>query len=238
MKLTSLLFAAAVALPLIACDQPADDKPKAVVTSATTKSSAAPVASTTTTATASAAATPAAPVVLTPPAAPDGALTIDASGSSVGFVGAKLVGSHTGAFTKFAGWIALDKDKAEGGKAAIVIDLSSAKTDDPKLDQHLMSKDFFEVAKYPVSTFTLTEIKPSTDKGATHTLAGELDLHGQKKSIRFPAKITVDKDAVTATAEFSINRKDFGIVYAGMADNAIKDDVLIKLSIKAPRAKK
>ena len=42
-------------------------------------------------------------------------------------------------------------------------------------------------------------------------------------------------DGVTGTAEFSINRKDFRIVYPGKPDDLIKDDVPLKLSLKATR---
>jgi hypothetical protein len=37
-------------------------------------------------------------------------------------------------------------------------------------------------------------------------------------------------------AEFAINRKDFGVVYPGMPDDLIKDDVLLKLKIHAKKA--
>jgi polyisoprenoid-binding protein YceI len=36
---------------------------------------------------------------------------------------------------------------------------------------------------------------------------------------------------------FSINRKDFGINYAGAANNLIRDEVVMSLHIKADRAK-
>ena len=58
-----------------------------------------------------------------------------------------------------------------------------------------------------------------------------------KKTISFPATIKVAADAVTGTAEFVINRKDFGIIYPGKPDDLIRDDVLLKLSLKAPRKK-
>jgi len=58
-----------------------------------------------------------------------------------------------------------------------------------------------------------------------------------KKSISFPATIQVSPDSVSANAEFSINRKDFGINYPGKADDLIRDGVVIKLTIKAPRKK-
>jgi hypothetical protein len=38
-------------------------------------------------------------------------------------------------------------------------------------------------------------------------------------------------------AEFSINRKDFGIVIEGKKDDLIRDDVLMKITLKAPRKK-
>jgi hypothetical protein len=40
---------------------------------------------------------------------------------------------------------------------------------------------------------------------------------------------------VKAMSEFSINRKDFGIVYPGMPDDLIRDLVVIKLSLALPR---
>ena len=48
-------------------------------------------------------------------------------------------------------------------------------------------------------------------------------------------KVKVISDMVEA--EFGLNRKDFGILYTGKADDLIKDDVLIKLNIQAkPKA--
>jgi hypothetical protein len=38
-------------------------------------------------------------------------------------------------------------------------------------------------------------------------------------------------------SEFAINRKDFGIVYAGKADDLIRDEVVLKLSVKASRSR-
>ncbi len=38
---------------------------------------------------------------------------------------------------------------------------------------------------------------------------------------------------ISAIAEFSIKRFDFGIVYPGKADDLIRDEVLIKLDLRA-----
>ena len=119
----------------------------------------------------------------------------------------------------------------------INIDTASVTTDDDSLTTHLKTADFFDVAKYPKATFVSTKIEPNTANGATHTITGNFDLHGVKKSISFPAAIQLGPDSVSANAEFSINRKDFGIVYAGKADDLIRDGVVIKLTIKVPRKK-
>jgi hypothetical protein len=73
--------------------------------------------------------------------------------------------------------------------------------------------------------------------GGTHTITGNFDLHGVKKSISFPATIQVSPDSVSANAEFSINRKDFGINYPGKADDLIRDGVVIKLTIQGSSQK-
>jgi len=60
---------------------------------------------------------------------------------------------------------------------------------------------------------------------------------GTKKSISFPATVAVAADKVSVKSEFVINRKDWGIVYPGMADDLIRDEVVVKLDLNAPVAK-
>jgi polyisoprenoid-binding protein YceI len=237
-----LVSSLVAALPLAGCENPADNKPVATVGSAKPTTPATSTATAAATSTASAAASSAsaapsaAPSVASIPAAPAEAAAIDSS-STFAFTGSKVTGKHEGSFQKFSGWVELAKGKAEGGKLAIEVEMSSVKSDDEKLTGHLQSPDFFDVARYPKATFETTEIKKGGDKGATHTITGNLDFHGVKKSITFPAKITESAKEVTADAEFVINRKDFNIVYAGKADDLIRDEVVLKLHLKAPAKK-
>jgi polyisoprenoid-binding protein YceI len=174
-----------------------------------------------------------------PAAAPASAtehLTIDAAASSVGFTGAKVTGQHNGSFPAFTGAIDLDPAHLEGSRVAVDIDTTSVTTDTPRLTTHLRSADFFDVARFPRATFTSTAITPGGAGGATHTITGNLALHGVTRSISFPATVTVSPSEVSATAEFVINRREYGIVYAGMPDNLIRDDVAMHLRLRAPRA--
>lgn len=151
------------------------------------------------------------------------------AGSRIGFVGSKVTGSHTGGFTNFAGALKV-KDGRITGNPEIQINMKSTWSDSPKLTGHLRSPDFFDVEKFPASTFAATAIEP---EGTGHKVTGNLTLHGVTKSISFPAAITVAEDAVTVRAQFAINRKDFGIVYPGKPDDLIRDNVVIKLDLKA-----
>ena len=88
------------------------------------------------------------------------------------------------------------------------------------------------MAQFPTATFRSTEIKKD---GEGHTITGDLTLHGVTKRISFPATVAVTGATLSANAEFSINRQDFGINYPGMRDDLIRDLVVIKLSLNLPR---
>ena len=160
---------------------------------------------------------------------------ITTQNSKIEFIGSKVTGSHNGSFQKFSGEVNY-AGAPEKSRVSVTMDASSITADDPKLTEHLKTADFFDVAKYPQATFVSTEIKPGGDKGATHTVIGNLTLHGVTKSVTFPATINVTPDVASVDSTFSINRKDFGINYAGAQDNLIRDDVVLKLTIRANKA--
>ena len=162
-------------------------------------------------------------------------LPIDTTASKLNWTGSKVTKVHPGGFKTFSGTITLVDGKAEASQVAVEIDVNSLFTDSPKLEGHLRSKDFFEVEKFPKATFTSTKIVPGGKDGATHTVSGNLTLHGVTKEISFPATITIGATEVSAKAKFSLNRKDFGIVYPGAPDDLIRDDVLIDWNIVAKR---
>ena len=155
--------------------------------------------------------------------------------SKIEFVGSKVTGSHNGSFGQFTGQIDY-AGAPERSRVNIDIDMNSITTDDEGLTKHLKTADFFDVAQYPRATFVSTEIKPGGEKGATHTVTGNLTMHGVTKAVTFPATIAVTPETATVDSSFSINRKNFGINYAGAADNLIRDDVVLTLRIRATKA--
>jgi polyisoprenoid-binding protein YceI len=149
--------------------------------------------------------------------------------STIGFTASKVTHTHQGGFKNFAGKI----NVADGrivGVPEIKIAMQSTWADDDRLTGHLKSPDFFNVQQFPVATFTATAIEQS---GTPQKVTGNLDLHGVTKSVSFPANIQVAGDAVMVKAEFAINRRDFNINYPGMPNDLIRDNVVLKLDIKA-----
>lgn len=206
-----------LSLFLTACEDPAANKPRALTKDASTANTAAK------------------------PAVADvnvrgEALAVTPENSKILFTGSKLTGKHEGGFNHFAGMIDLVDGKPEESKVSVEIETASVFSDADDLTKHLQSGDFFDAAKYPKASFVSTKISPDATEGANnYAVTGDLELRGQKRSITFPATITVGSSDIAVNAEFSINRRDFGIVYDGSANDLIRDDVIIKLDLKAPR---
>lgn len=199
----------AALLLLAACPDPAKDKPKAVVTTP------APV-------------TPAAPQGQKPEVA--AAFPFTQADSKISFVGAKVTGKHEGGFKIFGGIVEVVAGDVTQSRVRAAIDMNSVYTDNPDLTDHLKSDDFFDTAKFAEASFVSTAIVKKDD---AFEVTGNLTLHGVTKGITFPAKITLGADEVSVAADFAINRKDFGIVYAGKPDNLIADNVALKLDLHA-----
>lgn len=207
------LAGVALALAVVACANPAKDKPKAVVS-------------------------PAEPVIAKASEDPKATgettiFTFDQTDSKIEWVGAKLTMKHDGGFKIFDGDMHLTGG-LETARINVNIDTGSIWSDTEKLTEHLKSPDFFDVAKYPKASFKSISIVKSAE-GDTYSITGTLELTGNRKQIKFPATLSLEGDVFKADAEFSINRKDFGMVYPGMPDDLIHELVLIKLSVVAKK---
>lgn len=180
-----------------------------------------------------------APQPVAPPAeSPAGAVeyAFSSTDSKLDFTGAKITGKHEGTIGSFRGTIRLVDGEPTKSTVSVEIEMASLQADAEKLTNHLKSPDFFDVTRYPTAGFVSTTVTPGGEGSATHTVIGNLELHGVTKSITFPAAIQVHADAVDVEAEFAINRKDFDVVYPGMPDDLIKDEILIRLKIQAKKS--
>ncbi|HSQ64224.1 MAG TPA: YceI family protein [Polyangiaceae bacterium] len=210
MKTSHVLAALAPLVLVLACHDPSKDQAAATV------GSALPVASAT-----------------SPGASTQ--LAITPATSKIEWTGSKVTGSHDGSFSSFDGTIDWVDANPEKSKVTVEIDAATLTTAPEKLVGHLKSPDFFDVVKFPKAQFVSTSVKAGGDKGATHTITGNLTLHGVTKSIAFPATLKGTAHSVDADATFTLDRKDFGLDYPGKADDLIRDGVVIRLKIHAEK---
>jgi polyisoprenoid-binding protein YceI len=213
-----LVLSLVPALGVIGCANPADDKPEAEVGE--------PVAIEE-----SAAEAPMEEAAAEAPEAAVASTTYNlTSESKLLWTGSKVTGSHDGGFNTIAGTVSVIGTDPTTAGISIDIDATSLFSDSDNLTNHLKGADFFEVDTYPKATFISTSVEADGDG---YKVTGNLDLHGVTKSISFPATIAATAEGVAAQAEFFIKRTDFGINYAGKADDLIRDEVVIKFDIKA-----
>jgi polyisoprenoid-binding protein YceI len=122
-----------------------------------------------------------------------------------------------GKFTKTSGSITLDR-AAKTGTVDITIDTASIDFGHAKLNEHAMSAEMFDVAKYPHAVYKSRSIKFKGDKPAV--VSGDLTLHGVTK----PVKLVLNqfkcmehpmfkREVCGANAVATFNRSDFGISY-------------------------
>jgi polyisoprenoid-binding protein YceI len=172
---------------------------------------------------------PTAPSAATPNAAQPGALTtltLDPASSRLQIVAAKITRSHDGSFKQFTGSASLAGEQVQS--VSFEVDTASLETDTEKLTEHIKTKDFLDVEKFPKASFKSSSIVAKPAGTATHEITGELTMHGVTAPISFPATIDITPDSVTGRAEIRVNRQKFGIVYPGMPDDLIKDEVVLK----------
>ncbi len=161
-------------------------------------------------------------------------LRVDTTKSKLHALGAKITAKHPIVFHEYEGKVGLGAD-GEVVSVSFVAQVASLESDAERLTAHLKNEDFFWVEKYPTAIFESVSVTQGGE-GGTHTITGDLTIRGQTKRLTFPATVGIGQDGVTASTEFVIDRKDFGVVYAGKADDLIQDNVVLTIQFVAPNA--
>lgn len=148
-----------------------------------------------------------------------------------------------GAFTDFTGEINFDAENIKNSSVEFTAVMKSVDTRVDARDNHLRSKDFFEIETYPEMTFKSTAVKK---KGKRYFVTGDLTLKDVTKEVTIPftiygpmkdARGTVRMGVVGSTA---INRREFNVNYGGdLPDGTpvLADTVTIDLQIETVKKK-
>lgn len=173
-------------------------------------------------------------------------LKIDAQASSIEWIGSKPGGSHNGTIALKDGSLTIDGENVTAGlftidmNAITCTDITDANANQ-KLIDHLRNSDFFDTAKFPESTFSITSIEKAAETDSfTHVVSGNLKMKGIEKNISFGASITKEDGKYKAvTVPFTIDRTQWNVqygsksIFADLKDKFINDEINLQITIVA-----
>lgn len=130
-----------------------------------------------------------------------------------------------------SGSVVLDEANPSASSVNVTIDVAGGiNSGVAKLDEHLKTPDFFDVAKFPSATFISKSVEVTAKDTAKVT--GDLTLHGITKPVVLDVKLNQIgqnmKDLKTAgfSASTTIKRSDFGMsTYVPNLGDEIKIDI-------------
>ncbi len=181
-----------------------------------------------------------------------GTFNLDLEKSVVRWTGRNLLNHHEGTVRFTSGEIEI----ADGAlvRADFHVDLQTIACADltdsswnAMLIRHLHDADFFDVAQWPIASFTTTTATPiigATPGTPGYTLSGGFTLRGQTHEIDFPAAIGLSEDGTLGgQAEFDLDRTRWGAIYGSgkffdrLGAHLVNDLVHLHLKIVAqPKA--
>jgi polyisoprenoid-binding protein YceI len=166
---------------------------------------------------------------------------IDPKHSSAQFAVTHLmISTVRGEFHQVNGTVVIDDADISRSSVNVTIDASTVDTREPDRDKHLMSPDFFDVAKYPTITFKSTRVEPAGP--GKFKVTGDLTIRGVTKQAVLEA--TAPKPAIKdpwglqrtgVSGSTKINRQDFGVAWNKTLDSGgvvVGDEVNITLDVE------
>jgi polyisoprenoid-binding protein YceI len=161
---------------------------------------------------------------------------VDASKSSIHWLGKKVTGQHDGVVSLKEGELVFNGSKLTGG--TFTVDMTSLTATDLKgnrqdnLNGHLKSEDFFGTEKFPTSTLIFKTITNKAKE--VYTVNADLTIKGKTNPVKFDLIIKGN----TATTKFNVDRTKYDIKYGSgsffdnLGDKAIADEFELDVSLK------
>lgn len=147
-----------------------------------------------------------------------------------------------GSISLSSGEINIDKGNVVDGN--VLIDMNSIKASktgsssgEDFLTKHLKSPDFFDVEKFPNSSFVLTKIEKIDD--LNYNLTGKITIKGITKEMTFRASVYESDDKVFLDSNIVIDRTLFDVRYGStnffdnLGDKAIGNEFKIHMNLVA-----
>jgi polyisoprenoid-binding protein YceI len=164
---------------------------------------------------------------------------IDPAHTEVGFTARHMVVAKVrGQFTRFSGRVSLNKTDDTPVSAEVKIETASIDTNMKDRDNHLRSPDFFDADNHPAITFRSKKVE-STGKNR-YKVVGDLTIRGTTREVTLDTeylghtKDPFGTERVAFSANTSIDRKDFGLVWNKLTETGgvlVSDRIDIHLEV-------
>lgn len=166
------------------------------------------------------------------------------AGSSINWTGKKVLGLHTGTINLKKGFLETDADGISAGE--VLMDMTSITiTDiaDPKTNaqfkEHLFNNDFFDVEKFPVTTFVVS--KSAAVENGIYRVDGQLTIKGITHPEQFLVRLETLAEFIHLSGELRIDRSRYNVRYGSgkffdnLGDNLIHDEFILQFKLIGQR---
>ncbi len=171
---------------------------------------------------------------------------INVAKSTLGWLGKKVTGQHSGNIKLASGNVTVDGANVTGGM--FTIDMNTITCTDLKAEEgadklvgHLKAADFFDTEKNKTATFEI--VKTTLRKDGQFDVTGKLTIKGITNEITFPASIKNTGKAMAMVGKITVDRTKFDIKYGsksffeGIGDKAIDNEFFIDFTLVALKGK-
>jgi polyisoprenoid-binding protein YceI len=161
---------------------------------------------------------------------------VDATKSTITWIGKKVTGQHNGTVALKEGSLIFKGKKLTGGN--FTVDMTTLTSTDltgdylGKLNGHLKSEDFFGTEKFTTSKLVFKKIAAKAN--GVYTVTADLTI----KDVTAPVTFDITVKGTTATTTFKIDRTKYGIKYGSgsffdnLGDKTINDDFELTVALQ------
>ena len=145
-------------------------------------------------------------------------------------VGGQVV---SGEFGQFEAELRFDPDHLDITDIAARIDINTVSTGDPKGDDALRSREWFDAQTFPMAGFRALSIEPTATDGL-FMMTGDLTIKGRSSQVTIPFTLNVNQGEGTVVGEAAISRRNFGVGPDGPVSGLLVGDLVkIRLDLVA-----
>ncbi len=156
----------------------------------------------------------------------------------------KMAGhEHTVVADGLSGDVVVDEASVGRSSVRVVFAASALRVADsegaddiPKVQATMESPKVLDVARFPEVRFASTSVSERKHEGDQWELlvAGDLDLHGVRRSLTLPLRVTLHPESLTAEGSVRLAQRDFGIEPISVGGVVkVKDELEITVAIVA-----